>query len=614
MRMLSLFGIAFCLLIYLGLYAQQEDQRRILEEALRELGLVTVSKKDAHISEVIAELKRQVRINIVLNPKNITPQDRITIDIKEVPFRTALETILELAGLVIEQETPELIRIGKPPRVSIDLSDAPLKEVINIIAKLSGANIIVSPEVKGTVTVTVRDVPWNEVLEGVVKTLGFRTVRERYGIIRVVDLKELRFQMETRIFKLKYIMPPSTYKAKIETPYSVGKAEAIPDRPSEKLKEFTLLKILSAVLTRDAQGRIIGSMEYDMDTNSLVITDTKPVLDQIGAIISKLDVEPEQILIDVKYISTTNEDILKLGVNYSFGEEGGIGMITGPVEPVVRGVTPGETKPIKYTALPFGLGHEIPVTDQYFLTEYDMRATLRLFKKDRYTRLIQSPTVAALNNTEATIFVGESVPYAEQKITAGAAAGAIQTTLSEGARSPVKVGFQLLIIPHIIPKTNKVILTIIPQNEFLSGTSPEATVPGFEHFEVAGQVIDLPRIARTTLITRLMLESGHTAVLGGLIVNRGTYEDRKIPLLGDIPVFGYLFKIREDRDTREHLLIFVTPRIVRGVQPTVKNIERFLKRRLETQQKEMEAVRRYLQRRQRETEEELNRLRQEDKR
>ena len=112
----------------------------------------------------------------------------------------------------------------------------------------------------------------------------------------------------------------------------------------------------------------------------------------------------------------------------------------------------------------------------------------------------------------------------------------------------MKVGFQLFIVPRIVSDANKILLTVIPQNEFLSGPSSGAAVPGFTHFELQSngnvQAIDLPRLSQTQLVTKLVLESGHTAVLGGLVVERATYEDNGIPVLKDIPLINYLFKQR----------------------------------------------------------------------
>jgi type II secretory pathway component GspD/PulD (secretin) len=578
-----------------GFTQEKTPQEKVIEDALKDLGIISISKKNAPIGEVIAELGRQTKINLVLDPKGITEQDRITIELKEVPFRTALETVIELAGLVVEEENANLIKIAKPPMVTFDLSDAPLKEVINIIAKLSGANIIVSPDIKGSVSATVKDVPWLEVLKSVVKTAGFEIVRERYGIIRIVDPKELRAQLETRVFKLRYIEPPPSYIAKIEeSKYFKGQPREI------KLEDFPLLKIIKTVMTKDSGGKTVGSLEFDPKLNAITVTDIKPILDQIDAILAKLDVEPEQVLIDATFVTTTNEDILNLGMSYSSTLAEGFQV----------GTTPSPTQ--KETRLPFdmGPGHGIR---QYFLTNWDVQALFRIFKKDVFTKVDQRPTVVTLNNTDATIFVGESVPYAVSEAVQTAGSTGLTYSIKEGGKSPVKVGFQLLVIPHIVEGSNMVALTIIPQNEFLSGTT--SPIAGFERFTIAGQTIDLPRISQTTVVTRMMIESGRTGVIGGLVTNHISFEDKKIPLLGDIPVLGYLFKSRSDSVTQRHLLVFVTPTVVRGGKVTQENIQSMLKTRSAEEEKRLleikqEELKKILEERRLREEKEIERLKQ----
>ncbi|OHB71191.1 MAG: hypothetical protein A2W23_02930 [Planctomycetes bacterium RBG_16_43_13] len=600
-----LFAITFSTLITTALDIrsasgqEKNDEKKALQdkvfaETMRDLGIVTISKKDATIKEVLDDLRRQTRINIVLDTKNITDTDRITIELKEVPFKTALDAILDMAGLIVEQDTPQLIKITKPPRITLDMVGAPVTEVVNVIAKISGISIIISPDVKGSITLNVKDVPWMDLLDSVVKTVGFTTVKEKYNIVRIVDPKELRLQLETRVFTLKYIDPPQSYRAQVESnKYIKGATPTPPSTQDAIIKDFTILKIINTVLSKDATGKVIGNMEYDIKSKSLVVTDTKPALDKIESIISKLDIEPEQVLIDVKFVTTTNEDLLNFGMNFTSGADDGITVSANPVRDTT-GTTPAES----ITRLPFAISSNYPGGGHYFLTQYDVTAMLRIFKRDAYSRIEQRPTIAALDGTEATIFVGESVPYATVTVTNDD--GNVTTTITEGSKSPVKVGFQLFVIPTIVKDANKVIMTIIPQNELLTGTS--ATHPGFETFTAGGQVIDLPRISQTTAVTKMVIDSGLTAMLGGLTSSTTSLEERKLPLLGDIPIAGYAFKQKDESTIRTHLIIFITPRIVRGSSITGENLDALLKQRLFDEQRKLEELKK------KEGEEELERI------
>lgn len=587
-----------------GAGAQEMDPRakairEAYEERLRrERQQVTIRVRNATVAQIVEEFRRQTGWNIVVDYRNIPDDYRVDEFIVEnEPARRALEAFAAKAELSIEDVSPTLIMLSRPPRLTFNFRDADVKVVIDMIARVSGANIIVAPDVKGSITLSINNVPWQEVLNSVVKTLGFVTVRENFGIIRIIHQDELLKQMETRVFRLRYIQPPPTYTAKVEEGKLIsGRPIQPPQQIEEVLRRFVLKQTLETVLSRNAAGQVLGKLDFDPQTNSFIVRDTKVTLDKIAEIISLLDVEPEQVLLDVKFVSTTNEDLLTFGVNWDLGGQGGATVssrILPPstvVDPVTSQVLSG-----KITKLPFGFGNELHAPgEQFFLTQYDMTMTLRAFKQDRFSRLLQEPTLAVADNTEATIFVGETISYAEVRTTTNQFGG-LEFSLGEAQKSPVKVGFQLFVIPKIVSDSNKVILTIIPQNDFLSGQSGVAAVPGFERFTLvsngAPQSIDLPRISTTTLVTKLVLESGRTAILGGLVVERSTFEDRGIPVLKDIPLVNYLFKQRNDTIRKEHLLIFITPRIVRSGQGPSQELQRQLRLREEQERQELEELR-----------------------
>ncbi|MHC4605481.1 MAG: type II secretion system protein GspD [Planctomycetota bacterium] len=571
-----------------GDQGKQEDKsalQQAMEEELRariqrDDWLVTMEFRDATVQEIVEEFRRQVRVSIVVDSKNVPEEFRVDeFIVKEVPFREAFGAFLEKSEMMIEEETASLIRISRPPRVDFIFKDADVRGVLDVIARVAKANIVVAPEIVGKISLNMHNVPWTDVLDAVVKTLNFTTVKERFGIIRVIHPDELRKQMETKVFPLRYIQPPPIFQANIESGKFVhGQHAQPPTKDAERLEGFFLKPTLEAVLTADARGAKLGRLDYDAKSNAFVVTDVKPVLDRVGQILKILDVEPAQVIIDVKYISTVNEDLLTFGMNFALQADEGATVTSRaipPVRTVQSSVTQGtaatgpftESNAGKISRMPFGLGHDPISSSQFFLTNYDMIATFRAFRRDKFTRILQEPTIAALDNEMATIFIGEQIRYAEQRATTNQFGG-LEITISEASKSPVRVGFQLFILPRIIKESNKVLLTVIPINEVLSGTT--SPLEGFERFELQGVgpggsdvSIDLPRIRTATLVSKLLLESGKTAVLGGMVIERTVLDDKKIPLLGDLPIIGYLFKQTSDNIRKEHLLLFITPRIVR---------------------------------------------------
>jgi type II secretory pathway component GspD/PulD (secretin) len=135
----------------------------------------------------------------------------------------------------------------------------------------------------------------------------------------------------------------------------------------------------------------------------------------------------------------------------------------------------------------------------------------------------------------------------------------------------VQTGLQLFVVPHIIPGTSKIVMTVIPKEDSLSGKSAEQ--PGFDVFKFGSgseqQQITLPRVSSRTLVTNMMLESGQTAVIGGLIFESDSETVNKVPLLGDIPILGYLFKNEVTNVIRNNLIIFLTPTIIRDSRGTM---------------------------------------------
>jgi type II secretory pathway component GspD/PulD (secretin) len=570
--------------------AYEEQLRRDRQE-------VTLNFKNATIDQIVDEFRRQTGWNIVIDKKNIPEDYRVDeLRIEKEKAKAALDAFVSKAELSVEYVSATLIMLSRPPRLTFNFRDADIKVVIDMIARVSGANIIVSPDVKGQITLSINNVPWNEVLSAVVRTLNFTTVKENFGIIRIIHPDELLKQMDTRVFQLRFISPPSPYTAKVEPGKTLqGQPLQAPTSVEDLIRRFVLAQTLQTVLSKDSTNRTLGSLNFDPQTNVFIVRDTKLILDRIGEIIAQLDVEPEQVLLDMKFISTSNRDLLQFGVNWSLGGANGLQVGTRFLSPSASTDVTGAPIVGRISKMPFGLGSQIKAPgEQLFLTNYDMSMVFRAFKNDRFSRLIQEPTLAVVDNTEATIFVGETISYAEVRTTTNQFGG-LEFTLGEAAKSPVKVGFQLFVVPRIVSDANKVILTVIPQNEFLSGPSSGAAVPGFTHFDLQSngnvQSIDLPRLSQTQMFTKLVLESGHTAVLGGLITERSTFEDNGIPVLKDIPLINYLFKQRVDEVNKEHLLIFLTPRIVRRGRGPAESLQQLLKIREEDEQREFEETR-----------------------
>ncbi|GAB4153196.1 MAG: hypothetical protein Fur0037_22000 [Planctomycetota bacterium] len=550
---------------------------------------LTFRLKDRDLRDVVAQIARKASVNIVMDPKI---EETVTIDLQDVPWRQALDLVVEQAGCIVHELDGGVLRVEKPPHVYFAFENTDIQKVIDTIAKIAGANIVVSPQVKGNITLRLKDVPWRDALDSAVKTLGFVVVEEERGILRVVPAAAIQQDLEMASFQLRFIRPRSTYVPFIKSEYIANRMATQPLQKGEI--EFALLDALKSLITPK-----IGDLNYFDDQNLIVVKDTKPVVDEIRRIISQVDIEPSQVFLDVKFVTTTNEDILDVGV--SPGGNGwraslGLGQIPTRL-PFDLGAGGWDDRliandtgfgPFADSALnPTG---ETTMPNVVFgaLNFTQVTATLRLLKKDSQSEILQAPKIVALDHQTATIFVGEAVRYAQSRVEQGQAGGLL-LAVEEGDDSPVNVGFQLLATPHVVPGTDKVVMEVIPQRTALTGTGASSLAPaGFDVFSVgAGDQsgsIALPRIASSTLATKVLLSSGQTAVLGGLVSQTKSDTEVKLPLLGDIPFLGYLFKNKVTSDNKTTLIVFITPSLIRSVEDVKKSVEEAVRDRFKARE------------------------------
>jgi type IV pilus assembly protein PilQ len=565
---------------------QNKDEIRTDAEGDRASRL-TLKLKDRDLREVVQNIKRKANANIIMDP---AIEAAVTIDLQDVHWRQALNLVAEQAGCVVSEGEGGVLKVEKPPRVYFAFENTDIQKVIDTIAKISGANIMVAPEVKGSITVRLKNIPWRDALEASVKTLGFVVVEEARGILRVVPASNIQQDLETAAIQLRYIRPRTAIMPFITSEYIRDLRNQQPEQPG--MSNFTLLQTLQRMVTPD-----VGTIEHIEETNVLMIKDTRPVVEAVKRTIALIDTEPNQVQIDVRFVTTSNEDILDYGISPGgTGWTASIGLGQIPTRlPFDLGAggwddrliaNDSGTGPFADPGLNEPAGVQIPDVVFGALNFQQVSATLRLLKRDSRSELVQAPQMVALDHQTATIFVGEAVRYAQARAEQGQAGG-IVLALEEGDESPVNVGFQLFATPHIVPGTDKVIMHVVPQRTALSGTGNSPIAPaGFDVFTVGGGVeigagqIALPRVASSTLATTVLLRSGQTAVLGGLKSKSDSQTTTQLPLLGDIPLLGYLFKNTSQQQVTSTLLIFVTPQIIRSAEDMDTSMKRMLEERM----------------------------------
>ena len=536
-------------------------------------GKLSVDVADAPYGQVVRErIQPRTSVNIVVSPE--AEAQTVSLRVVDLHWVLVLDLLTRRIGGSMVRRAPTLLQIERPSPVTIDFANADAVEVINSIAKFGDASIIISEKIAGKITVSLRNLPWRAALEQVVKTLRYALVEDEYGTLRVVPSDHL--DKEEDYYRFRYLRPHAPYKGVI-APQSGGKGGAsgggsgsqinaniiqsnvyVPsDDPSEAEKHFPIIEALRQIVSPEQ-----GDVRYMPDQNTILFTGIKPKIQRLRKMVENLDVEPPQIFIDMSFVVTSNQDALNLGLNPGDSTGLGLGLSGSDFLHMLPWNIGGGGSDI--ASLISGSAFTAPSSSTFTYGRLGTSETSLMWnflQRDISSKVVQAPKLLCLDNQEATVFVGETIRYARSEAATNQNGG-LQFSVEEDPNSPVSVGFQLLVLPHVIPSEDKIMLTVIPQRRALSGKS--SPLPGFDRLSVSGQFIDLPRVSSTALVTHMILKSRETAVIGGLLEEREQGGVDKIPLFGDIPILGLLFQGKESIKVREHLLITITPRILRG--------------------------------------------------
>lgn len=405
-------------------------------------------------------------------------------------------------------------------KVSLDFESTDVKDVLKLLAVKSGLNIIYGPDVSGTVSIHLKDVPFDEAFRAILDMKSLAYQQMGTNILRVATPAVLRTSRQeaivnTRIFTLNY-----------------SKAASIQAH-------------IDAI--RSAAGRK-GSTLADAVTNTLIVTDSPEGLDEATRLITQLDRKPQQVLIEAKLVEVNLDKSFDIGVVWDYKETGNtvspthmIGTTANPMAgganlgggPLATKGSPGLTgvsaAPLSSVgAFTFGR-----VTNRSFFT-----ATLSAGIKDERVKVLADPRVATLNNQAANIQINSQTPFSTTDVTP---LGVISTKIQY-----VTIGINLTVTP-----------TVNADGYVTLKLTPSVSQPG-----LGASINNAPPINTRSADTVVMIKDGDTVAIGGLVSDNLRDTVNKVPVLGDIPVLGWLFKSKGTKRTRQELVIFVTPHIM----------------------------------------------------
>ncbi|WP_408640672.1 type IV pilus secretin PilQ [Salinimonas sediminis] len=409
---------------------------------------------------------------------------------------------------------------GKP--ISLDFQDVPVRQVLQIIAQVNDFNLVTTDTVTGNVTIQLAGVPWDQALEMILKIKGFDK-RLEGNILLVAPAEELTARETQLLQSQKQVQDLAPLRtANITVNYA--KAEAM------------------AFILKSQEGGILsdrGSVSVDERTNTLLLRDTQASIDEARSTIQVLDIPVKQVLIESRMVTVRDSVGEELGVRWGVTDRDGDLTVSGSsdaADVAASGIVPSVDSRMNVSlpvSSPAGrIGFQVASLLDGTILDLELSA----LESENKGEIIASPRITVANQQEAYIEQGTEIPY-------------VQAT-SSGATSVEfkKAVLSLKVTPHITPD-NRVILDLVVTQDTRGETVDTSTGPAV--------AIDTQEIK-----TQVLVENGETVVLGGIFQQLNTDDTSKVPLFGDLPFIGRLFKKTSTEYEKRELLIFVTPKIV----------------------------------------------------
>ncbi len=421
---------------------------------------------------------------------------------------TSGEGVVSPADIVAPEETGN-------GNVTLDFREADIRNVLRILSIKSGVNIVPGPEVTGQVTIQLTDVPWEHALQVILETYGYGYDR-RNNVIVVTTVENLIKRREN--------------------------AKLLAEQEPLVSKTFHLnyAKAENVVATIEKMATPRGSVNFDMRTNTVIVRDTPTNLKIIEEIVPTLDETTPQVLIEAKIVETTLSDQENLGIDWTAKAT-----ITGAQRPHTWPFS--QTSSFRYFPDDFpGASSAAGSTNIDFtygtLNFNELQAVLQLLKSRTDTEILSNPRIVTLDNQEASITVGQQYPiptytYNEE-----------QARLQVSGWEYKDIGILFNVTPHV-NNAGFITMDVEPQvTDILELVTVENT--------------ELPKLSNEAAKTQVMIKGGETLVIAGLIKDKTIDLNKKIPILGDIPLLGLAFQKKEKTVTKTDMIIFITPHII----------------------------------------------------
>ena len=483
--------------------------------------------------------------------------------------------------------------------ISIALNDVPVPDVVSMFSRISGANIIVCGNFTNIfVTANLKDVDWKDALNLTLGSVNLGMIEDPSGIVMIVTMEKYKE-------KLRQIEETKPMETLILTPRYVNVSDLI-----EQVKKLNVLSsrgtIIASQSANQERANLKSSAQADNIQNpgittSIIVTDIREYVDRIAELIRTLDKREPQVFIEARIIDIIDSSGKKTGFDWEmldrFGASAGLSDLKWTMSDESSTINQKTSRDSQYDRrsktddinktydmagqryeeadepsreitdlMDRGRERTIEVSDTTLdaltegktataiLTVSDVSLFLSAIKRNSNSDMISHPLIVVGNRVEAKIHVGERYPTVTSKKDQNREGG---TTVDSYSEEVVwnDLGLTLWVIPEIDTQQNVVRLTV----------NPSMSVWVKDIQTEAGSV--LPVISTRHLSTRVNVPSSQTVAIGGLMNTEKTKKEKRVPLLGDIPLLGLLFRHNEDLDEKHNLIILITPTILDELQP-----------------------------------------------
>jgi type IV pilus assembly protein PilQ len=474
-------------------------------------------------------------------------------DFEYLSYQADNKLTISVKPVILSRPTDVLkTPVYKGQKLSLNFQDNDVRSVLQLIADFTGLNLVASDSVTGKITIRLQNVPWDQALDIIMKSKGLGK-REVGNVIMIAPAEEIAAREKLEIKsnqQVEQLAPLSTQYIQL----SYAKAADILTLITSGQNGGRSSGGSGGVANPDQnQGSLLsprGTISIDARTNTLIIQDTAASIDQVRDLISRLDVPVKQVMIEARIVQATDSFTKELGVQWGLLSQGVASrpnLLVGGNETTLfdlrnpsigTGTTPTKysiTRPdnLNVDLAAKGVGASSLALGIMSLSDIQLDLTLSALQGDGKGEVIATPKVLTLDKQKARVAAGTQIPY--------------QQSTSSGATSVsfVNAELSLEVTPSITPDGR------VQMELLVNADSPGTAAPN-------GQLT----INTNRIQTNVLVNDGQTLVLGGIFQNNVSSSTTKVPFLGDLPYLGRLFRHSTDSNTKQELLIFVTPRIM----------------------------------------------------